>query len=106
MLNVVSMASLRTFADVIINNHKNTANMSECKNVALRVRTLKNGKLSFYLDYYPGYRDRETMKVIRHESLGIYIYAKPKNQRERQFNEAMSEKAEAIRCQRYNDIVN
>ena len=80
--------------------------MSECKNVALRVRTLKNGKLSFYLDYYPGYRDRETMKVIRHESLGIYIYAKPKNQRERQFNEAMSEKAEAIRCQRYNDIVN
>ena len=31
------------------------------------------------LDYYPGYRDESTMKVIRHESLGIYIYAKPKN---------------------------
>ena len=29
---------------------------------------------------YPGYRDESTMKVIRHESLGIYIYAKPKNQ--------------------------
>ena len=27
---------------------------------------------------YPGYRDESTMEVIRHESLGIYIYAKPK----------------------------
>ena len=31
--------------------------------------------LSYYLDYYPGYRDESTMKVIRHESLGIYVYA-------------------------------
>lgn len=80
--------------------------MNDCKTVALRVRALKNGMMSFYLDYYPGYRDRETMKVIRHESLGIYIYARPKNQRERQFNDTMTEKAEAIRCLRYNDIVN
>ena len=35
--------------------------------------------LSFYLDYYPGFRDQETMKVTRHEALGIYIYAHPKN---------------------------
>ena len=32
------------------------------------------------------------MKVIRHESLGIYIYAEPKNQREQNFNAVMSEK--------------
>lgn len=38
--------------------------------------------MSFYLDYYPGYRDKETMKVIRHESLGIYVYANPRNKRE------------------------
>ena len=31
--------------------------MSECKTVTLRTRPLKHGMLSFYLDYYPGYRD-------------------------------------------------
>lgn len=55
--------------------------MNECKTVILSTRALKNNILSFYLDYYPGYRDKETMKVIRHESLGIYIYAHPKNAR-------------------------
>ena len=50
-----------------------------CKTVSLRTRKIKDGHmLSYYLDYYPGYRDESTMKVIRHESLGIYIYAKPK----------------------------
>lgn len=34
--------------------------------------------LSFFLDYYPGYRDETTNKVMRHESLGIYIYAHPR----------------------------
>ena len=52
--------------------------MSECKTVTLRTRPLKKGMLSFYLDYYPGYRDQETMKTIRHEGLNIYIYANPK----------------------------
>lgn len=79
--------------------------MSECKTVTLRTRPLKKGMLSFYLDYYPGYRDQETMKTIRHEGLNIYIYANPKNQRERDFNAAMSEKAEAIRCRRFEAIV-
>ena len=64
-----------------------------CKTVTLRTRKIKGGEqLSFYLDYYPGYRDESTMKVMRHESLGIYIYAKPKNQRERDYNERMREK--------------
>ena len=80
--------------------------MSECKTVTLRTRPLKKGMLSFYLDYYPGYRDQETMKTIRHEGLNIYIYANPKNQRERDFNAVMSEKAEAIRCRRFEAIVN
>ena len=80
--------------------------MSECKTVTLRTRPLKKGMLSFYLDYYPGYRDQETMKTIRHEGLNIYIYANPKDQRERDFNASMSEKAEAIRCRRFEAIVN
>ena len=66
-----------------------------CKTVTLRTRKIKGGEqLSYYLDYYPGYRDESTMKVMRHESLGIYIYAKPKNQRERDYNDRMREKAE------------
>ena len=60
-----------------------------CKTVTLRTRKIKKGtQLSFYLDYYPGYRDESTMKVQRHESLGIYIFAKPKNQRERDYQRA------------------
>ena len=77
-----------------------------CKTVSLRTRKIKNGEmLSFYLDYYPGYRDESTIKVMRHESLGIYIYAKPKNQREREYNDRMRERAEALRCRRYESIV-
>ena len=68
-----------------------------CKTVTLRTRKIKGGEqLSFYLDYYPGY----------HESLGIYIYSKPKNQRERDYNDRMREKAEALRCRRFESIVN
>ena len=44
--------------------------MNDCKTVTLRTRPLKNRMLSFYLDYYPGYRDKETMKVIRHIVVG------------------------------------
>ena len=38
--------------------------------------------------------------------MGIYIYADPKNKREKDFNERMTEKAEAIRCRRFESIVN
>ena len=58
------------------------------------------------LDYYPGYRDESTMKVIHHESLGIYIYAKPKNQMEQKYNLNLTARAEAIRCRRFEAIVN
>ena len=52
------------------------------------------------------YRDESTMKVIRHESLGIYIYAKPKNQMEHKYNLNLTARAEAIRCRRFEAIVN
>lgn len=50
----------------------------DCKTITLRTRVLKHGMLGFYLDFYPGYRDRETMKVYRHKSIDIQIYAEPK----------------------------
>jgi len=40
---------------------------------------------------------------MRHESLGIYM---PKNQRERDYNDRKREKAEALRCRRFESIVN
>ena len=52
------------------------------------------------------YRDESTMMVIRHESLGIYIYAKPKNQMEQKYNLNLTARAEAIRCRRFEAIVN
>ena len=52
------------------------------------------------------YRDENTMKVIRHESLGIYNYAKPKNQMEHKYNLNLTARAEAIRCRRFEAIVN
>ena len=67
----------------------------------------KNGEhLSFYLDYNPGHHDESTMKVMHHESLGIYIYVKPKSQCEKDYNDRMREKAETFRCRRYESIVN
>ncbi len=78
-----------------------------CKTVNLYTRKIKKGTmLSFFLDYYPGYRDATTNKVLRHEALGIYIYAHPKNQREKDYNARLTEKAEAMRCRRYEEIVN
>ena len=78
-----------------------------CKTVNLYTRKIKGGRmLSYFLDYYPGYRDETTNKVLRHESLGIYIYAHPKTLREKDYNARLSEKAEALRCRRYEEIVN
>ena len=46
------------------------------------------------------------MKMTRREYLGIYIYAKPANDIERNFNRQMLEKAEAIRCLRVTSLIN
>lgn len=55
---------------------------TNCKTVSLRTRKIKNGEqLSFYLDYYPGYRDESTMKTMRHSRTspilrhGLFLYA-------------------------------
>ena len=62
--------------------------------------------MSFYLDYYPDYWDESAMKVMRYESLGISIYAKPRSQREKDYNDRMREATEALRFRRYGFIVN
>lgn len=67
-----------------------------CTNVTLRQKSLRNDRISLYLDYYPPIRNPYTMKMSRREFLGIY--AKPKNEQQRMFNQEMLNKAEAIRC--------
>ena len=44
--------------------------------------------------------------MSRREYLGIYIYAHPKNEMEREFNNDIQHKAEAIRCIRVHSLIN
>lgn len=74
--------------------------------VILRRRNISKGRQSLYLDYYPPIRDPETMKMIRWEYLGIYVYEKPKTEIEKEYNYEMLQKAEAIRSIRTQSIIN
>ncbi len=77
-----------------------------CTKVTVRQRAIRNNRISLYLDYYPAVRNPETMQMSRREYLGIYIYAYPKNEMEREFNNDMLNKAEAIRCIRVQSLIN
>ena len=77
-----------------------------CTKVTVRQRAIKNNRISLYLDYYPAVRNPETMQMSRREYLGIYIYASPKNELEREFNNDMLNKVEAIRCIRVQSLIN
>ncbi len=77
-----------------------------CTTVSLLRRPISNGRISLYLDFYPAIRHPETMKMTRREYLGIYILEKPRTEIERNFNRQMLEKAEAIRCLRFNSLLN
>lgn len=80
--------------------------MQRCKTVTLRSRDKKNGIKSLFLEFYPGYRDPETLELKRRHSLGIYIYSDPKTQTQKDYNAEMLEKAESIRCQVFSDVIN
>lgn len=80
--------------------------MNTCTKVFLRKKEITGGRYSLYLDFYPAIRNPHTGRVSRRETLGIYIYSNPKNERERQFNATMEEKAEAIRCRRFEQLLN
>lgn len=82
------------------------SNIHTCPTVSLLRRPITNGRISLYLDFYPAIRNPETMKMTRREYLGIYIFAKPRNEMERDFNRQMLEKAETIRCLRVTSLIN
>lgn len=80
--------------------------MDICTKVTLRQRLLKSGKITLYFDYYPAIRNPKTNKLKRHDYLGIYLYANPKNQVQRDFNQTMLEKGELLRCRRQEQVIN
>jgi len=80
--------------------------MDICTKVTLRQRLLKSGKITLYFDYYPPIRNPKSNRMQRHEYLGIYLYANPTNQVQRDFNRSMLEKGELIRCRRQESVIN
>ena len=80
--------------------------MNTCTKVFLRRKEIKGDRISLYLDFYPPIRNPHTNRLSRRETLGIYLYAKPSSAREREFNASMEEKAEAIRCRRFEQLLN
>ena len=90
----------------VSNNFKKGIMYKSCTKVTLRQRPISKGMFSLYLDYYPAFRNPYTLKMQRREYLGIYIYAKPKNKIEREYNEEMLEKSEVIRCRRSVALIN
>lgn len=77
-----------------------------CTKVTVRKRTIKNGQVSLYLDFYPPIRHPKTGKPTRREYLGIYIYANPSEKFEVEFNKTMLRNAELIKCKRTEAIIN
>lgn len=77
-----------------------------CTKVKVRTKPLAHDQLSVYLDYYPAIKHPKTGRATRREFLGIYIYAKPKEKFEIEFNKKMLQKAEIIRCRRTESIIN
>ncbi|MCH4147866.1 MAG: site-specific integrase [Prevotella sp.] len=76
-----------------------------CTKVTVRERPLKNGQNSVYLDFYPPVRNPKTGKLARREYLSIYTYANPKEKFEVEYNKAMMQKAELIKCKRIVDTI-
>ncbi len=78
----------------------------------LQQRTLSDGRISLYLEYYLGRKqwiDEETGKTkIKHhrkkESLNLYLLATPRTPKERQTNKETLELAKEIRAEREQEL--
>ena len=81
-------------------------------NPKLKEKSLSDGQISLYLEYYFGYEkvyneetDRETVKANRRkESLNLYIWASPRTPMERQTNKDTYELAKKIRNEREQEL--
>lgn len=60
--------------------------MSVTSRVLLIKRPISKGKSSLYLRYSPPIFLKDKMKRVHKESLGIYVFDKPKTEKERDYN--------------------
>ena len=74
--------------------------------ISLRSRPISGGRRTLYLEFYPPVRVRETMKMQRYETLGMYVWDKPKTLTQKQYNETIFAQAEAIRALRVQAVIN
>lgn len=72
--------------------------------VTLREKSLKNGKLSLYLDFYPPILNPETGTKTRREFLGLHIYVHPKTETERAHNKETKMLATHVQAKRQLEI--
>ena len=81
-------------------------------NPKLKEKTLSDGQISLYLEYYLGYskqydeeKDKEVVKIIRKkEFLNLYIWQAPRTPLERQQNRETLELAKKIRFEREQEL--
>ncbi|MFR9548239.1 MAG: site-specific integrase [Rikenellaceae bacterium] len=74
--------------------------------VYLRKYDISGGRESLYLQYYPPIRNKETMKMVQKESLGMYLWKNPKNEQERHHNESIMQMARGVEAQRVQGLLN
>ena len=74
--------------------------------VKIRSYPISQGRRSLQLDYYPPIRNPETNKLVRLETLGMYIFDKPQTAFQREHNTATLAQAEAIRGIRQQSVIN
>lgn len=74
--------------------------------VTLRRRPITQARESLYLDFYPPIRSKSTMKLVHKEYLGIYIFQEPQNEIQRDYNNEMLLKAEAIQAIQVQSCIN
>jgi integrase len=74
--------------------------------VKVREKVISKGRKSLYLDFYPAIINPSTGQTTRREFLGLYIYARPKNEIEKEYNAEKRAIAEATRGLREVSIKN
>ncbi|MFR9524528.1 MAG: site-specific integrase [Rikenellaceae bacterium] len=74
--------------------------------IYIRSYDIAGGRQSLFLQFYPAIRNKETMKLIHKESLGMYIVKNPKTEDDKYNNNQIMQLAEGVRAQRIQALLN
>lgn len=74
--------------------------------VYLRKYDIAGGRESLYLQYYPPIRNKETMKMMQKESLGMYLIKNPKTEEEKFNNQKIMQIAKGVEALRVQALLN